>query len=125
MFVATLPTDPLGYVDLHTLYATVSKGLRTSSLVNRRRAVDADWNVLVVDLCNAGCTTDNLERLLTLRTFSVDAGHWRELAKRRVPKDPTHPYVVLMIGRRPVDLTSMDRFMDGRVNIELYTARDN
>lgn len=122
IFPVTLPYNQLGYVDLATISLMASARLRDSTSEWRQLQFGPGQDVLVEDLSKGTSQIDDLQRILNLESSYFDAGHWRELAKRRVPKNRTFPYVLLMIGRCPLELTRMNRLLDGHIDVELFTT---
>lgn len=119
------PHNPLGYIDLATVYATLSTTLRNAT---------SDWrqiggrytgtDVVRLNLSTGDYALDSLQRIFATNSdIFQEVQHWGELAERRAPQDTTFPYILVTIGRWPLDLTSADRLLAGRVDIEFYATR--
>ncbi|KIY68583.1 hypothetical protein CYLTODRAFT_443287 [Cylindrobasidium torrendii FP15055 ss-10] len=118
----TSPYNPLGYIDLATVVFMASARLQVSPN-DWIRTMDPSKHVLIDDLATGLTQVDDLQKILRVLTFRYsDMGHWNEIAKRRVPRDPTSPYILLTIGDWPLELTNLERLVGNGVDVELYDA---
>lgn len=118
----TSPYNALGYIDLATTSLILTARIRRTE-TEWRREVGPGKDVIIENLANGSTRLDDLQRFLKAASNFGGVEHWRELVRRCRPKDRTYPYVALMIGRWPLELTSLDRLLDSRVSVELYTTQ--
>ncbi|KIY68581.1 hypothetical protein CYLTODRAFT_259059 [Cylindrobasidium torrendii FP15055 ss-10] len=99
---------PVDFIDLVAISEIVLTGLKATNLSHLLRSHGKD--VLAMDLSTGdSARMDNLRKFLSSDGFgSSDEGHWQELRKQRAPQSVRSLYVLIMIGRWPLDLTNMD-----------------